>query len=74
MGKLFILRCVRCKHPVDLHSSDGKRCKGHLDGNGQPVAGSIRRGFDYCTCYSTKIEIEKAAESKRFFDLDRKGA
>ncbi len=74
MGKLFVLRCVRCKHPADLHSTDGKRCQGYVDGKGEPVVGSIKRGWDYCNCYRTKAEIEQAAESKRFFDLDRDGA
>jgi hypothetical protein len=74
MGKLFVLRCARCKHPAELHPSDGKRCKGHVDGKGQPVVGPINRGWDYCACYRTQTEIEKAAESKRYFDLERKGA
>ena len=74
MGKLFVLRCVRCKHAAELHSTDGKRCKGHVDGNGQPVIGSIKRGWDYCSCYRTKAEIEKVAESKRYLDLARDGA
>lgn len=44
-----------------------------LDRNGQPVVGSIRRGWDYCSCFRTQAEIEKAAESKRYFDLERGG-
>ena len=74
MGKLFVVRCARCKHAAELHSSDAKRCSGHVDGNGRPVVGSIKRGWDYCNCYRTKTEIEKAAESKRYFDLEREGA
>lgn len=74
MGKLFVIKCVRCKHALELHSSDGKRCQGYLDGDGKPVAGSIKRGWDYCSCYGTKTEIEKSAESKRYFDLEREGA
>ena len=74
VGKLFTLRCIRCRHAVELHSTDGKRCKGHVDGNNQPVVGSIKRGWDYCSCHRTKAEIEKAAESKRYFDLQREGA
>jgi hypothetical protein len=74
MGKLFVLRCVRCKHPADLHSTDGQRCRGYLDGNNQPVLGDIKRGWDYCSCYRTKEEIEKAAESKRYMELEREGA
>ena len=41
---------------------------------GQPVVGSIKPGWDYCSCYRTKAEIEKAAESKRYFDLERERA
>jgi hypothetical protein len=74
MGKLFVLRCARCKHSVELHSTDEKRCKGYVDGNGQPVVGSIKAGWDYCSCSRTETEIKQAAESKRYFDLEREGA
>ena len=71
MGKLFVIRCVRCKHAAELHSPDGKRCAGLIDGNGKPVVGSIKRGWDYCSGCRTKTEIEKAADSKRYFYLER---
>ena len=41
---------------------------------GSPVQGSVTAGWDYCFCYRTKTEVEKAAESKRYFDLERDGA
>lgn len=73
MGKLFVLRCVRGKHGADLHSTNGERCRGYLDGNHQLVAGDIKRGWDYCSCYRARPEIEETAESRRFVDLDREG-
>jgi hypothetical protein len=74
MGKLFVLRCVRCEHAADFHTDNGKRCRGYLDGSGEPVIGDIKRGWDYCNCYRTKDEIETAAESRRFIKLEREGA
>jgi|GEM_PF-5804850 len=60
--------------PSSTHQATSNAVKGYMDGNQQPVDGSIRLGWDYCSCYHTKTEIEKAAESKRYFDLDREGA
>jgi len=72
MGKLFVLRCVKCKHSARLHS--GMRCRGYLDGKGEAVIGDIKACWGYCSCRRTKLEIEEAAESRRFMELDKEGA
>jgi hypothetical protein len=60
--------------PRILFAPNHKRCRGYLDGSDQPVMGDIKRVWDYCNCYRTKDEIQKAAESRRFMELEREGA